>query len=206
MGRPRGSRNADYDQKRRKLARKVVGHLIAAPSEHLSLRELARAAGVSVSTMRHYFGDRDGILEASIAEMGLMVGKQLQAAEDGARKATDAKARVQVVLRSLVDAWTKDQLGRAWAVGLAEGAYARPGAATVKHLLDPLLDSLARAMSGADGCPRTASLMLISPLLVALTHQEALGGKDGSPIDVEGLIVEVSERFLRSWKLEVVAA
>lgn len=69
MGRPAGSRNLNYDSRRATLAASVFGAL-QARAGRASLRDLAVASGVSVSTLRHYFGDRDGLLQALLEVLG----------------------------------------------------------------------------------------------------------------------------------------
>jgi AcrR family transcriptional regulator len=209
MGRPRGSRNADYDQKRRKLARKVVQHLVAGPAEHLSLRELARAAGVSVSTMRHYFGDRQGIIEAGIVEMGHSAERHLQTAVDAAKTGDDVHARVVAALASLADTWRREQLGRAHAVGLAEGMYAGVGPATVEHLIEPFVGAIERVLreaTGANSEARHAALALVGPVWMVLAHQESLNGREANPVDIDSFVRDHTTRFLLGWsKMQAVA-
>ncbi|MEM6928134.1 MAG: TetR/AcrR family transcriptional regulator, partial [Myxococcota bacterium] len=67
MGRPRGSRNQDFDTKRTALAERMADHLLV-DGAVASLADLARAAGVSVPTLRHYFGDRRGAVVAALQQ------------------------------------------------------------------------------------------------------------------------------------------
>lgn len=204
MGRPPGSRNADYDSKRRELAKKVAQTLVAAPADHTSLRELARAAEVSVSTMRHYFDDRNGLVDAALAEMGGAAQRHLENAVtelDG-----EPTERLVVWLGVLKDAWTSYSVGRAHAVGLAEGLYADAGPSYVQHLYRPFLDSTEQVLRDldADGFVsianhRRAAHVLLTPLKGLLTYQESLRDPDHGTVDVDDFVADHVSRFLRGW-------
>ena len=68
MPRPKGTRDADYDVKRSDLLRGMSQHMMRRDSPRPSLRELASAAGVSVPTLRHYFGARPQVMDAIFEE------------------------------------------------------------------------------------------------------------------------------------------
>lgn len=204
MGRPRGSRNADYHDKRRELARKVAKTLVAAPADHTSLRELARAADVSVSTMRHYFEDRTGLVEAALVEMGTTAQGYLDHAVG--ELTGPPQERLESWLHVLVDAWTRYRVGRAHAVGLAEGLYADCGPSYVQHLYRPFYEATVRVLSTlqAEGQldftnVRRAALVLLAPVQTALSLQESLKANDTVRVDLVHLIEDHVERFLRGW-------
>ena len=67
MARPRGTRSEDYEAKRAALIAKLRDRL-RAPGPRPSLRELSVAAEVSQPTLRHYFGDREGLVRAVMAD------------------------------------------------------------------------------------------------------------------------------------------
>jgi AcrR family transcriptional regulator len=60
MARTPGARNHDCEEARLALARKVRDRVMAGAGVRSSLREMAAAAGASVTTLRHDFGDREG--------------------------------------------------------------------------------------------------------------------------------------------------
>ena len=204
MGRPRGSRNADYDVKRKELARKVVRSLVSSPSSHASLRELARSADVSVSTMRHYFEDRKGIIEAALEQMGKSAAEHLSDAVEDLPGGLDD--RLIEFLRQLQGAWTSHRVGRAHAIGMAEGLYAATGPTYVDGLMEPFVQATERVLmqlerdglAGIDNV-RHAALALLSPVFMALFHQESLGGKDFRPLDIDAFISQHAKRFARGW-------
>ncbi|WP_084420483.1 TetR/AcrR family transcriptional regulator [Henriciella litoralis] len=84
MPRPVGIRNQDYDEKRLALVDAMLEY-VEQPSTTLpSLRQLAIAAKVSDAALRHYFGDRRGVIVALIERIkektdGLRQGLQLPA-------------------------------------------------------------------------------------------------------------------------------
>lgn len=204
MGRPRGSRNADYHIKRQQLARKVAHTLVDAPSDHVSLRELARAADVSVSTMRHYFDDRAGLVQAAIAEMGATAQRYLADAVDELEG--PPAERLATWLCVLVDAWTRYRVGRAHAVGLAEGLYADTGPAYVQHLVQPFFDAtgsvLARLEREGHAVFVTrdhAVTVLLAPVQSLLEQQESLGADQVLCVDLEAFIDDHVARFLVGW-------
>lgn len=204
MGRPRGSRNSDYDQKRRVLAKRVVHTLVDAPANHASLRELARAAHVSVSTMRHYFEDRAGIIEAALAEMGTSAERNLK--ETTAQVKGTGPERLRDFVEVIARSWGTYRVGRAHAVGLAEGLYDTTGPTYVSALLEPffrsseeVLLSLGSARLKDPGALRLASIALLSPVLILLIHQESLGGAKGVPIDLNAFLDEHVAAFAKGW-------
>ena len=67
-GRPRGSRDPDYETKRHELVEALTGACLADPHERLSVRQMAAACGVSSPTLNHYFGDRRGIVYAVLEQ------------------------------------------------------------------------------------------------------------------------------------------
>ena len=75
MSRTSGSRNRDYDTKRQELLKRIGVRLTDLSQGRPSFRELAAAAGISVPTLRHYFKDRDGVLEAFLDWQGREVGR-----------------------------------------------------------------------------------------------------------------------------------
>src|SRR3954468_13910463 len=64
MGRPTGSRNPDFETTRNALLQALLVRLGEPDGTRASFRELAAAAGVSVATLRHYFGSREQLIQA----------------------------------------------------------------------------------------------------------------------------------------------
>src|SRR6187431_899049 len=70
MARTSGSRNRDYDDKRVALLKRLDPRLSDFSQARPSFREMAGAAGVSVPTLRHYFKDREGVVQAYLVWQG----------------------------------------------------------------------------------------------------------------------------------------
>jgi AcrR family transcriptional regulator len=205
MARTKGARNADYDDSRLALARRVRGTLMAEEGIRSSLRHLAAGAGTSVATLKHYFGDREGLLRA------VMESLRIDGAPFMARASTpvsgDVRASLQQFLASLVVAWDRFQVGAMHGAMLAEGLSVRAlGGSYVTLLLEPLLQVgeqlLQRHLDRGELEPlevRQAALMLQAPLVLALLHQHNLAGAACRPLDVPAFIEAHVDAFLRAY-------
>lgn len=201
MGRPPGSRNADYESKRQALARSVVPLLLDPAATRPSLRELARAAGVSVSTMRHYFGDRSGIVEAAFSEVGATAREIL--AESTRRTYGPAELRLRRFLLGLVDMWDRHEVGRAHAAGLVEGlhepqlgpVFAREVSGVLVHSTELLLQRLELAGHLEVDDAHTAAWSLLSPVVHLLLHRDSLSDGELAP-DVERFVERHARGFV----------
>lgn len=99
------------------------------------------------------------------------------------------------------------RLGDVIAVSLAEGLLdAEVGPAALRHIVDPAVDAFAvrlqdhidrGEMIAAD--TRAAALMLFTPLMIAVLHQDQMGGSTCNPLDLERLAEELSSAFLRAY-------
>ena len=69
MARPAGVKNQDYEEKRVALLDAMIGHVEREDVVQPSLRQLAIAAGVSDINLKHYFGDRRGVVIALFKHM-----------------------------------------------------------------------------------------------------------------------------------------
>ncbi len=94
-----------------------------------------------------------------------------------------------------------------FAVSLAEGLLAPDiSLFTLQHVIDPAVDGLearlrrhqARGeMRSAD--PRAAALMLISPMLLAVLHQDQMGGAASYPLDLDSFAEQTAAAFVRAF-------
>ena len=64
MTRTVGARNVQFGERRNALIAKARERLSLQTGDSPSFRELALAAGVSVATLRHYFGSREALIKA----------------------------------------------------------------------------------------------------------------------------------------------
>lgn len=170
-----------------------------------SLRELAGTANVSVATLKHYFGDRDGVLKA------VMESQHVDAAPYLAMASTptegDVRASLLSYLHRLKHAWFRYGVGVIQASSLATGLSSPSlGAPYVNHLLEPLLGTaearLKRHVELGELPPlneRYAALQFLSPVVLALLHQDSLSGASCRPLDVDAFFEAHVEAFLRAF-------
>lgn len=172
-----------------------------------SLRELAAAAGVSVPTLRHYFGGRIQVVDA-IFEECLRQGREgLEAQRLSERPFAES---VHDYARALIRALGQDRdvrLGDLFAVALGEGLLDHDvSRSTLRHILDPTIEVLESRLRThivrgemIDTDVRAAALMLVSPLLLASLHQHQLGGDTERPLSLDAAAEAVSEAFIRAY-------
>jgi AcrR family transcriptional regulator len=204
MGRRAGSRNLDYGRTRAEIASRLTATLLSSGRYNLSFRELALAAGVAPSTLRHYFEDREAVLLAAmerVHELGLRHVAEGATAERG-----PAPESLRWFVGALVEGWGRGE-GRGHELGLTEGiGDGALGPAYLRTLLEPTLHSaearIALHMARGELGPcdvRVAALELVAPVVVVLLHQRALGGASVRHLDVETFLGEHVARFLRAF-------
>ncbi|HEY9219363.1 MAG TPA: TetR/AcrR family transcriptional regulator [Phenylobacterium sp.] len=211
MPRPRGARDADYEAKRRALLRKMTQRITRREVARPSLRQLADSAGVSVPTLRHYFGDRTEVVEAMLDEYRRQGEERLKwVATPQGGFATSVRQFCYSMIAGMT-APMAVRLGDVFAVGLAEGLLDPGiGPAALRHIVDPAVDACqARLQAHIDRGEmiatdtRAAALMLLSPLLVAVLHQDQMQGASCNPVDLYGLADTLSEAFVRAYGVAV---
>ncbi|MEM9453866.1 MAG: TetR/AcrR family transcriptional regulator [Myxococcota bacterium] len=204
MGRTAGTRNPGYEDKRRALCGAVIPRLLESGST-ASMRELATAAEVSVPTLRHYFGDREGVVVAAMGEWMRRGRPYLevtrQATRDGLRPS------LMAMMATLLEGWRRFGVGRIYDTGLAMGlGHAVIGPSYVDHLLEPLLQAVEGRLQQhrewgelGDFDLRFAALSLVSPVVLALLHQDGLGGSGCRPLDMEAFVGAHVDGFVRAY-------
>lgn len=207
MSRPKGSRDADHEAKRRDLLARMTLHMVRRDGARPSLRELAAAAEVSVPTLRHYFGDRTQTVDAVLAEC-------LRRGRPGldAQRATDKPFGPSIAdyATDLVRALTAPKtvrLGDVFAVSLAEG-FLEPGLgpSALTHIVDPTIDALqdrlAQHVERGEMIAtdlRAAAMVLVAPLLLACLHQQQLRGQTTSPMVMDTMVDDLVAAFVRAY-------
>jgi AcrR family transcriptional regulator len=208
MGRTVGARNADFDQRRKVLIEKARLRLSSQDGSVPSFRELALAAGVSVPTLRHYFGTREALIKAVFANALEGASVHLQRARSTEHEGEALEPGLATFLQRVVKGWTTGQLGSLHRIGLAEGLR-NPGTGLdyLVDVLEPTLQALETRLRGyvaqgiiTDCEPRHAALMLLSPIILALLHQHDLGGTRCRPLDINALIDEHVRVFARAYR------
>lgn len=207
MPRPKGSRDADHETKRRELLRRMSIRMMRREVVRPSLRDLAGAAQVSVPTLRHYFGGRPQVVDAILAEC-LRLGRhgldaQSQSDQPFAQSIQDYALALVRALQAPRDV----RLGDLFAVSLAEGLLdAQVSRSALEHIVEPtlvVLETRLRHHIGRgemiEANVRAAALMLLSPLLVACLHQEQMNGSALRPLALEELAITLGESFVRAY-------
>jgi AcrR family transcriptional regulator len=207
MARTKGARNADYQESRLQLARMVRVGLVADGGMRKSLRQLAAAAGTSVATLKHYFGDRDGLVEAVMESVRIDGAPYMARASNPGT--ADVRESLKSLLLSLTVAWRRFQVGAMHGAMLAEGlAQEKLGPFYVTLLLEPMLQMgeqmLQRHIDAgrlAKCEVRQAALLLLSPAVMALLHQDNLSGAGCRPLNLEAFMEAHVDAFLRAYPL-----
>lgn len=203
MSRPSGSRNADFSESRTAILDRIVQGVALHP-ERSSFAELAAASGVSRTTLRHYFRTREELLRAMLEHMRVLSARA--GAAYPVSPALSLEEALRVALHQLVFAW-RVGVGSLISSGLVWGlGHDDLGPAYVTNLLEPLLASFEAQIAtrltdedfGAQDA-RHAALALVSPVIVALLHQEALRGVRCRPLDVDVFIESHLQHFLAGW-------
>ncbi len=205
MARPPGSRNQDYEIERERLAFALTPVLLSREGVGSSMRELAAAAGVSVPTMRHYFGSREGAWRACVEVLGQMGAQHIARTADEERGPPGPGTRW--VLEAFTAAWTRFGVGPMFSAGLALGmASEEVGPAFINAILEPTLQAIERRLlrhiaagEMAEVDVRAAALALLSPVVLALLHQNTLGGDRCRPLEMGALLDVHHEAWMRGW-------
>jgi AcrR family transcriptional regulator len=191
MPRPAGRRNADYDAKRAQLVAALADATLATPAMRPSLRQWAQACGVTEPTLKHYFGDREGVAIAILEEIGVRAQTFIAAVS---QPAPDPAHAIDAYIALSKAGIGNGVFARAHCFGIVEGvAHPEVGAAYLVHLLEPSLAALESrlgphfAPGGGASERRAAALLLFAPLLLAVVHQQALAGQTVAPMDVNAV-------------------
>lgn len=211
MARPKGARDSDYEEKRTALLRRMMMRVLRRETARPSLRQLAEAAGVTAPTLRHYFGSSRAEVIAAILEEFLKMG-QARLASAAMTSAPFAESIHEFAL-SLVRGMRHAgpvRLGDAFAVGLAEGLLDPAiGPSALRFMVDPAQQALQRRLDEhvargemIEADTRAASLMLLSPILIAALHQDQMGGSACNPLDLEAAVAGICDAFIRAYSRE----
>ena len=174
------------------MASRLAPHLLRADGEPATFKDLAAAAMVSPATLKHYFGDRTGVV-AAVTE-AFAVDAQPHLADMAAVAAgSTVEESLTGVLLGFTQAWRQHGAGTVISGGLAVGlGHHDNGPAVVEKVLEPLLRAMERRLEAhvARGdlpvLPvRESAISVVAPVLLALIHQDGLGGSSCRHLDVE---------------------
>ncbi|MFO1427045.1 MAG: TetR/AcrR family transcriptional regulator [Steroidobacteraceae bacterium] len=215
MARTAGARNADFEARRSALIAKARERLSLQAGEPPSFRELALAAGVRVATLRHYFGSREQLIKAVFTHYLQAGERHLERTRASAAAGSDdLEASLKQFLTRVVQGWNNGFVGSLHRIGLSEGLRnPRTALDYLVDVLEPTLQALeVRLRKDVEAgviveCDtRHAALMLLSPLLLALLHQNDLGGTRCRPLSLPALIDEHVRVFARAYRVSPPAA
>ena len=175
---------------------------------HASLRELAASADTSVATLKHYFTDRGGLMNA-VMESQRADGAPFLAMAAQAKHG-DVRGSLLHFLTGFSGAWFKFNVGKMFSSTLALGLGTKAiGPSYVTHVLEPTLqtgETLLRQHQERGELViddvRHASLMLISPAVFALLHQDSLLGSQCRPLDLPTYLTTHVDAFLRAFPVK----
>lgn len=196
MPRPLGRRNPDYEEKRDRLAQDLADFVLRSELKRASFRQLAHAGAVAEPTLRHYFGDREGVAAELLRVLAERAAPFIEAvAEPGPDLDTSVEGYVALSKAGVAHGG----FARAHVFGLLEGvADDFVGRAYLTELLEPSLVALERRLGThmpAGTSPirlRAAALMIFAPMLLSVIHQKLLDGEKAAPMDLDALFTELS--------------
>jgi AcrR family transcriptional regulator len=208
LPRPKGAKDADHAEKRSALLQRMMQRIMRREPARPSLRQLAEAAGVSVPTLRHYFGGRAEVVQAILEEYRSLGDQRLRALEHHPGTLEESVRDYVAALIKAVREPRAVRLADVFAVSLAEGMLDRAlGPAALAQIVDPSVEALQKRLAGhvARGQmivtdTRAAALVLLSPLLIAILHQDQMGGAACNPVDLEVLGGQIADAFIRAYK------
>ncbi len=146
MGRPAGSHNPDFEATRARLLRGVFARLAEPDGARASFRDLAAAAGVSVATLRHYFGSREGLIQA-LFEQSHEAGRRYLL-EVAAGPIGPVRESLAYVLDQVGAGFRAGVLDKLHAIGLSAGMMDPAiGPAYLRWILEPTIESLEARLS-----------------------------------------------------------
>lgn len=204
--RTRGALNQSHQQKRERILAKIHKDIANQGLESFGMRQFARSAGTSVNTLQHYFGTQHELTAALFERIHQSGSAYTQAVPLLAR--LPVKEALVELLSQIVGAWRPGALQHLHRLGIHLGlGDPKVGSLYIDNVLEPTLQAvetllLAFQKSGALSKtmnPRFASLALMSPILLALLHQNDLEGRRCRPLDLNALVDAHAKAFVRGW-------
>jgi AcrR family transcriptional regulator len=208
MSRTKGAVDADYAIKRARILNKLRVRFMAGQSQGIRFSAMAKIAGVSIPTLRHYFPSRSDVLSALLQQLG----------EEGsfyvARFANGSSPSLEDTLKELgfgiKQGVNQGGTSGIHAMGLNEGlGDAKIGPSYLQSILEPTLQALETRLTKhikkgeMKSCDvRFAALNFIAPILVAYLHQGKLGGTKVRPMQVDALVTEQIGTFVKAYGVE----
>jgi AcrR family transcriptional regulator len=206
MGRIKGSLSKDHADKREALLLKLREHVERGNAIGLGLRNIAEVMGVTVPTVRHYFGSRRGAIQALMQtymregepHMAIMrepVGnfpESIRAATDFLIKGFEMSPLPQIHSFGLAEGFSDQELADSYVRDLLESALSAIGDRLKVHMERGEMMKLD---------PRIAAIYFISPILMSFLHQCGLNGRNTYPTDLRALAEGHAEAFIRAYQI-----
>jgi len=176
----------------------LTDYALSAALTRRSLRQFAIAAEQSEPTLRHYFGDRQGLVIEIIGNLS----KRAQVTwEMDAKPAANPAEAVNDYLTFAQAGMEQGIFNRFHAFSLIEAfADNKVGKVYLEKIMEPSLKAFSDKLRSTPGATRdeaelrAATLLASAPLLVLGMHQDLLGGKHDAPIDVNKTF-----GFMKDW-------
>lgn len=209
MPRTKGAANKDSHQRKLEILARIWAKMRLERDKPISWREMAAAGKVGLATLSHHFGKRDDVI-AAILEAKRIEGEEplrvlAEPSESFELSIEQAIAHLSVGLEDY-------DVGDLLSLGFSEGInHDRLGPAFVKDGLEPIVQATISRLRAhqereemhKDADLRAAAIMLVSPLIVAYTHQISLGGKQSHPIEMDKLKQQIKDAFVRAYAATV---
>ena len=210
LARTKGARNTDYEAKRRELLGRLLPRFVDRVQGRPSFRQFAAAAGVTMPTLRHYFGDRSDVVAALLEEYRRLGDRRLElVAQPTGDFETSIDAFAQELVAGMQASGGPVRLGDVFAASLAEGLMdPEISPLALRYIVDPAVAALERRLAAhiARGEMRettdvkAAALTLIAPILLAVLHQDQMKGAGEHPVVLPALAGEVAAAFVRAYR------
>lgn len=204
MARSTGAVGKSHHARRLEILARLTERLSEANAMHASYRELAAAAGVSLSTLQHYFGRRDEVVAAVLGQAKAAAAPHFATL---AEPLGSLEESVVAALGQLRLGFEQFGVGEIHALALVEGLRnATIGPITVDTVLEPSIAALATRLAShqqrgdmrRDVEPHHAAVMLLAPPLLLFLHQQQLHGAQAYPVDLNGFLESHGRSFLRA--------
>jgi len=210
----KGTRDLDYESKRRALLYRISEKTLQEQDTVPSLLRMSDYAGVSVPTLRHYFGDRHDLIDAMLTEAAHITWRSMEPLR---RPTLTFHASILEYSRALVDellAVKAFAFGDVLIKSLGEGLLdARISASAREHVLEPALDVLGerlqhhiarKEMIATD--TQAAAIFLCAPLILGFLHQRPLHGATDRPMSLSALADLTAGSFVRTFSADIDSA
>jgi betaine-aldehyde dehydrogenase len=170
-----GPHPSTEDTRRRQLVEVTIDSLAELGYVGTTLAQIAIRAGVSTGLVAHYFGDKDGLLDAAFRSLARRVGNQVRAR---LRQASTPRGRIQAVIdANLAPEEFEQRTGTAWLAFWGQVLHVeslkRVQSVYQKRMLSNLRSSLKRLVP-ADEAQRLAAM--IAAMIDGVWLRAALSG------------------------------